>query len=102
MKGNYDEVEKSIKDGELKSLYTERIGAEFYKKNKLSEAQNKVRSIEKDRFNYPSAQNLLAFIYEKMGEKDKALSIWATLKNDYPNTYFGRLGELKLKEAKND
>ncbi|WP_461829096.1 YfgM family protein [Aquifex sp.] len=100
LKGNYEDVEKSIKDEELKSLYAERVGAELYQKGKLAEAKKKAESVDKERFNYPSALSLRAFIYEKEGEKDKALGIWATLKKEFSDTYFGRLAELKLEEVK--
>lgn len=100
LKGNYEEVEKSIEDEELRSFYGERAGAKLYEKGKLKEALEKVRGVNKERFNYPSALSLQGFIYEKEGKRDKALSVWATLKKEFPDTYFGRLAELKLKEVK--
>ncbi len=84
----------------MKSLYAERVGAELYQKGKLMEAEKKAKSVSKERFNYPSALSLQAFIYEKERKKDKALGIWATLKKEFSDTYFGRLAELKLKEVK--
>lgn len=102
LKGNYEEVEKNVQDKELKAFYAERVGAKLYEENKFSEAEKKAGSVSKEFFNYPSALSLQGFIYEKEEKKDKALGIWATLKKDYPNTYFGRLAEIKLKELKSE
>ncbi len=100
LKGNYEEVERSVRDKELSSLYRERVSAELYRNRKFKEALEKVKGVNKDRFNYPSALILQGFIYEKEGKKDKALGIWATLKKEFSDTYFGRVAELKLKEVK--
>ena len=100
LKGNYGEVENSIEDEELKSFYRERVGAELYEKKRFKEALEEAKGVSKERFNYPSALSLQGFIYEKEGKRDKALGIWATLKKEFPDTYFGRLAELKLKEVK--
>ena len=100
IKGNYKEVEKHIEDVELKSLYGEKVAAELYEKGKLSEAEKRVKGINEERFNYPSALSLLAFIYEKRGKDKESLSIWAKLSKEFGGTYFGKLAEIKIKELK--
>ncbi len=102
LRGKFGEVLRTLEDEELRSLYIERIGAKLFKEGRLSEAEKKVKEISEERFNYPSALSLLGFIYEKEGKGRDALGLWAALKKKFPNTYFGKLAEIKLREVKEE
>jgi len=93
----YDKVYELLPEGELKKFYLERAEAEKYLKGNYDGIEKRLQVIKKGDFNFPSVLVLKGFLYEKLGEKDKALGVWATLKGDFPNSYFGKIGELKLR-----
>ncbi|NPB08058.1 MAG: hypothetical protein GXN96_03920 [Aquificae bacterium] len=93
----YEEVYASLPAGELKKFYLERKEARRYEKGEFGGIEENLKPITKEDFNYPSALLLKGFLYEKTGRKDRSLGVWATLKSEYPGTYFGKVGELKLK-----
>jgi len=94
--GNFKEVYGNLEEENLKKFYKERVSAELYVNKQYEKVFKNLKDIKKEDFNYPSAKSLEAFSYEKMGELSKALSLWSSIKNEYPNTYFGNLAVVKL------
>ncbi|AAC06889.1 hypothetical protein [Aquifex aeolicus] len=94
--GNFQEIYEDIEEENMKKFYKERLSADFYLNKKYGKALENLKEIKKEDFNYPSAKSLEAFSYEKLGKINKALSLWSAIKEEYPNTYFGNLSQVKI------
>ncbi|SHK13597.1 tetratricopeptide repeat protein [Thermocrinis minervae] len=57
-----EQVEKDVKDPQIKKLYTERLAFELYVSGKKDQALKVLEGVQKDDFNYPSALLLKAQI----------------------------------------
>ena len=99
--GEFDpKVIDLVEDEDFKKLLIERYAYELYRQGKKESALKELEKIKKEDFNYPSAQLLKAFIYRSMGEKDKALSIFAELSSKYAGTYFGHIAQAMIYRLK--
>ncbi|HID65866.1 MAG TPA: hypothetical protein EYP32_03105 [Aquificaceae bacterium] len=94
----FEKLPKTIEDENLKKFFTERLLSSYYLKGKgkYKDIVEKSKKFKKEDFNYPSVKSLEAFSFEKLGNKTKAIPIWSSLKENYPNTYFGNLARIKL------
>ncbi len=94
--GKYEKAYEELNDEELKSLYLERYSAKLYEKKKYKKTLENLEKVNEKNFNYPSVLTLKAFTYKKLGNENKAISLWALLKEKYSNTYFGNLANIIL------
>ncbi len=99
---NPSEIIKHLGDEELRKLFLEKEAFNLYRKKKYAKALEKLQTVDKGSFNYPSALLLKAFIYEAQNRKKEAKSIYEELIKDFGKTYFGRIAYgrfLLLKEG---
>ena len=92
----FEKLPQTIEDENLKKFYKERLLSSYYPKGKYKDIVENSKEFKKEDFNYPSVKSLEAFSFEKLGNKTKAIAIWSSLKENYPNTYFGNLAQIKL------
>ncbi len=67
-----------------------------YKSGKTKEAQENLKLINKEDYNYISAQSLLAFIYKKEGNFQEVEKIFKTIKENKNYRYFSILARENL------
>ncbi|NPB06798.1 MAG: hypothetical protein GXO03_04245 [Aquificae bacterium] len=94
--GRFKEAYEALRDEDFKPFFGERYAASLYLKEKYDEAYGLVEKLNPT-FSEPSLTALEAFINEKLGNEEKAVSLWLLLAERHPTSYFGRLAELKLK-----
>jgi hypothetical protein len=92
----FEKVPETLEDKNLKKFYRERLLSSYYLKGKYKDIVENSEKFKKEDFNYPSVKSLEAFSLEKLEKKTKAIAIWSSLKENYPNTYFGNLAGIKL------
>ena len=80
-----------VDDEQLGSLLRERKAYTLYKEKNYTDALNSLESIDKEKFNYPSALLLKAFTLQAKGDVKGAKEIYNQLSKDYKDTYFGRI-----------
>ncbi len=93
------EIISNLRDEELRALYTERLAFAYLKEGQKEKALKVLESINKERFNYPSAQLLKAQIILDMGKKDDAKRILEQVIKDSKNTYWSNMAKVLLKEG---
>jgi len=92
----YEKAYESIEDKDFKNFFKERVLSDNYLKGEYKKVLEKAKDFSEEDFNFPSFKSLEAFSYQKLGKKEKALSVWNSIKEKYPATYFSNLAEIEI------
>ncbi|MFN3870622.1 MAG: tetratricopeptide repeat protein [Aquificaceae bacterium] len=92
------EILESLKDKDLKALYTERYAYYLFKQGKDQEAIKSLEAIKEEDFNYPSAMLLKAQILKKMGKEQEAKELLKVVREKAKDTYFANIALALLGE----
>ncbi len=85
------DVSDLVGDDQIRKLFLEKKAHNLYREGRYEEALRVLDSIDKDDFNYPSAQLLRAIILEKMGRIKEAKAIYVKLSAELKGTYIGKV-----------
>ncbi len=92
------EIISSLKDDQIKSLYTERLAFAYYREGQKDKALGLLNSIRKENFNYYSAQLLKAHVLLDTNRKEEARKVLETVLKDAKGTYWSNLAQALLME----
>ncbi len=89
-----------VEDEDFRKLLIERWAFELFREGKKEEALRELSKITKDDFNYPSALLLKGFIYQSMGQTEKALGIFGEITAKFSGTYFANVAQAMIYQLK--
>jgi len=92
------EIISDLRDKELRTFYTERLAYAYIKEGQKEKALKVLESINKESFNYFSAQVLKAQILLSMGKKDETKNILSKVIKETKDTYWSNIAKVLLKE----
>ncbi len=97
-----EEIARLLQDTELKKLFLEKSAYRIYKSGDPSTALQRLNTVSKEDFSYPSAMLLKAIVHESTGDLESARGIYSELSNSYGDTYFGRVAYARLLSLKRE
>jgi tetratricopeptide (TPR) repeat protein len=69
-------IQRAVQQDPNNGAYLDSLGWAFYKQNKLTEAEENLRKAVEKQMHDPTILAHLGDVYAKMGQKDRALSLW--------------------------